>query len=349
MIRKIGIVLGVLVFFSSLGFLVYWWNSSPAGLLSPLGRRSTSGPKPLEKYYFENLRQKDFPGSEIVLEKVIKEEEAYTSWLFSFQTEGKKVTGMANLPLWLRSGQTKFPVIIMLRGYADDAIYFTGLGTRKAAGVFAENGFITLAPDFLGFGGSDTSSVDIIEARLERPVTVLNLLASIKNLPVRQAGLPQADPSTPLRVNPEKVFLWGHSNGGQIALSVLEISRESIPTTLWAPVTKGFPESVLAYMGELDDLGRKVKGAIDQYVKDYDPTKISIDYYWTDIQAPIQVHQGLRDPLVSEEWSDNFIAQLRSLGKEIRYFKYPYGDHNLKSDWDRVVERDLEFFRGYLF
>src|SRR4030043_219471 len=92
---------------------------------------------------------------------------------------GQKVTGMANLP----KRQGKLPVIVMLRGYADDEIYFTGLGTRKSAGVFAENGFLTLAPDFLGFGGSETCSADILEARFERPVTVLNLLASIKNLP----------------------------------------------------------------------------------------------------------------------------------------------------------------------
>ena len=292
--------------------------------ISPLGSNLFKS-KPLEKYSFENLRKREYQGSEIKLEKVIKEEEKYTSWLFSFQTDGKKVTGMLNLP----QKQGKLPVVVMIRGYADDQVYFTGLGTRKGAGVFAENGFITLAPDFLGFGGSDTSSADILEARFERPITVLNLLASIKNLP-------QADPN--------KIFLWAHSNGGQIALSVLEISQKPIPTVLWAPVTAGFPQSVLQYMGEMDDQGLKVKKAIDDFLNLYDSKHYSIDQYWGNIEAPLQVHQGTADEYIHTDWTDNFVQTLKDLGKNVIYFKYPRNDHNLSRDWDLVIQRDLEFF-----
>jgi len=299
------------------------------GLISPLSQNFFKQQKPLEKYSFENLRKRTYEGSEIELEKVIKEEEKYTSWLFSFQTDGQKVTGMANLP----KKQGKLAVIIMLRGYADDEIYFTGLGTRKAAGVFAENGFITLAPDFLGFGSSDTSSADILEARFERPVTVLNLLASVKNLP---------------QANPDKIFLWGHSNGGQIALSVLEISQKNIPTVLWAPVTKGFPESVLQYMTEMDDQGLKVKKAIDNFQNLYTSKYFSIDQYWQDIQAPLQVHQGTADEYIQTEWTDNFVQTLKNLGKKVTYYQYPDNDHNLSKDWDLVIQRDLEFFKKNL-
>jgi dipeptidyl aminopeptidase/acylaminoacyl peptidase len=271
----------------------------------------------------------EYQGSEIKLEKVIKNEEKFTSWLFSFQSDGQKVTGMLNLPL----KQGKMPVIVMLRGYADDTVYFTGLGTRKGAAVFAQNGFITIAPDFLGFGGSDTSSADILEARFERPVTVLNLLASLKSLP-------QADT--------EEIMMWGHSNGGQIALSVLEISQKPIPTTLWAPVTKGFPQSVLQYMTEMDDQGLKVKKAIDDFQNLYDSNYYSIDHYWTDIQAAIQVHQGVADEYIDTEWTDNFVKILKDLGKSITYYQYPGNDHNLSQDWETVVQRDLEFFKKSL-
>ena len=306
--------------------------------LSPLDSGFFNQPKPLEKYSFENLKKRPYQGSEIKLEKIIKEEDKFTSWLFSFQSDGKKVTGMANIPK--KTG--KLPVVMMIRGYADDQVYFTGLGTRKGAGVFAENGFITLAPDFLGFGGSDTSSADIsspretnlfiLEARFERPVTVLNLLASIKSLP-------QADP--------DKIFMWGHSNGGQIALSVLEISQKPIPTVLWAPVTKGFPESVLQYMGEMDDQGLKVKKAIDDFTSIYESKYYSIDHYWNDIQAPIQVHQGTADEYIHTDWTDSFVQTLKDLGKNVTYYKYPRNDHNLSRDWDLVVSRDLQFFRRF--
>jgi uncharacterized protein len=328
--RHFFLILAVFLYLSLLVVLFFLPENQKNSLISPFSRNFfEEEPKPLEEYGFESLRQKEYQGSEIKLEEIIKEEEKYTSWLFSFQTDGKKVTGMANLP----KKEGKLPVIVMLRGYADDEIYFTGLGTRKSAGVFAENGFLTLAPDFLGFGGSDTSSLDILEARFERPVTVLNLLASIKSLP---------------QVDAEKILMWGHSNGGQIALSVLEISQRDIPTVLWAPVTKGFPESVLQYMTELDDQGLKVKKAIDGFTSIYESKYFSIDHYWQDIHASLQVHQGTADDYIKTEWTDDFVQKLKDLNKDVFYYKYSQNDHNLSKDWDLVVQRDLEFFKKHL-
>mgnify|MGYP001608084372 CR=1 FL=1 len=321
-----------------LGLLIFLLPEQRINLLSPL-LPSTSWrtkPKPLLKYSFENLRSRQYPGSEIKLEKIIKKEASYTSWLFSYQSDGQRITGMANIPV----KSYKLPVILMLRGYADDEIYFTGLGTRKAAGVFAENGFITLAPDFLGFGGSDSSSKDILEARFYRPVEVLNLLASIK----------ASSPSTALRTDSNRIGIWAHSNGGQIAISVLEILPASrrIPTVLWAPVSRGFPESILDYLGELDDQGLKVKDAISDFSQNYDVKDYSITNFFNDITAPIQVHQGLADLLIKEEWTAGFVSGLGTAGKNVTYFKYPRNDHNLKQSWDLVVARDVEFFKKNL-
>ena len=329
---KKGIVIIFLVLLGLIGyFYLDFQLENGKRPVSPLGRLKKE-PGPLEKYSFEALRERELVGSQIKLERVIKEEEKYTAYLFSFESEGKKVTGQANLPK--KAG--KFPVVVMLRGYADDKIYFTGLGTRKAAGVFAENGFITLAPDFLGFGSSDTSSADILEARFERPVTILNLLSSIKTLE---------------KANPEKIVLWGHSNGGQIALSVLEITKRAIPTTLWAPVTRGFPESVLNYIDdddELDELGLKVKKRIDDFLDSYEPERFSITTYFANIIAPLQVHQGTGDPLVPVSWSDEFVERMNNLGKEVLYFTYKGDDHNLARNWDLVVSRDIAFFKENL-
>lgn len=308
------------------GALFYFFTKEDKGFVSPLGKKE---PGPLEKYSFETLRKREFLGGEIKLEWVLKEEEKYTSYLFFFESEGRKISGQANLP----KGSGPFLVVVMLRGYVDDKIYTTGMGTKKAAGVFAENGFITLAPDFLGFGGSDDTYPDILEDRFVRPIIVLDLLASIKTLE---------------KADPEKIVIWGHSNGGQIALSVLEISQKPIPTTLWAPVTKGFPESVLTYMGQMDDLGLKVKKRIDQFLLDYDPAKFSITSYFSDIKAPLQAHQGTGDEYIESEWTEEFVNKMESLGKDITYYKYKGDDHNLRINWDTVVSRDLEFFREQL-
>ncbi|MBL7078061.1 dienelactone hydrolase family protein [Candidatus Shapirobacteria bacterium] len=332
--KKIGLTLLIL------GIGVIAWDAfapKESKIISPLVKRFSGSQNTLNpervyaEYSFDSLSQKKYEGSQIKLEREILKEEKYTSWVFSYLSDGQKVTGQLNLPK--KTG--KSPVVIMLRGYADKEIYFTGLGTRKAAGVLAENGFITFAPDFLGFGGSDSETTDVLLNRFKRPVTVLNLIASLNNFP--QADL-------------NHVFLWAHSNGGQIALSVLEISGFNYPATLWAPVTLGFPECVLDYIDQenLTPEAQKVLSAVNDFETTYDPKIFSTDNYYQKINAPIQIHQGGADPWVPAEWQEDLIKELNKLKKEVTYYYYPQADHNLEPSWDTVVQKDLEFFNRFL-
>lgn len=324
------LIIGILLI--TIGASLYFWqNSSSTMIITAI---PIPKPTPLAKYSFESLKNRSYPGSEIKIERKMsselgKDRANFTSYVFSFTTEGKIVTGQANLP----KGNGPFPVIIMLRGYADKEIYFTGLGTRKAAGVFADNGFITLAPDFLGFGESDQGSEDILGVRFEKPITVLNLFQSIKTL--KDADM-------------DNIFLWGHSNGGQVAISYLEISQKEIPTILWAPVTRGFPDSVTDYLGELDDQGEMVLASISAFLKIYDPQVFSIKNYYKDIKTNLQIHQGMSDELIKTEWTNEFVGAMRAQGLSVNYYTYPRNDHNLSRDWDTVVERDLEFLRKHI-
>jgi dienelactone hydrolase len=412
----------------------------------------------LEKLKFENLAVRKPEVSEIKLERVLGEEENYTSYLFSFDTEGKRVTGWTNIPgkaggeqprnqtdsktdnetdsvssgseilkpvqndetekwvdqesldsaqgrtengvdlsveispsiSWGRNdkeadavpaqgeakrvgitrGGKKYPVIVVIRGYVDKEIYQTGVGTWKAAGVLADNGYVTLAPDFLGYGESDGENEYPLAARFERPLTVLNLMAAIGSLPM---------------ADEQRVGIWAHSNGGQIALSVLEITKGEYPTTLWAPVSIGFPESILNYTDELPDKGEYLKGLVREFETYYLPERFSIDNYWNRIRAPIQIHQGTGDEEVSVEWSRALVEKLKDRKTErpmngeteklinkgaeeqegnkitmsdqseptepdsheikVQYYEYLGDNHNFaKGNWTRVIGRDVEFF-----
>lgn len=307
--------------------------------LSPLGQAPKPTPISYAAYSFETLAQKQIEPSQIEIGDLIKAEPEFNAYFFFYQCEGQRISGQLNLP---KKGNS-LPVLIMLRGYADKEIYFTGLGTRKAAGFFAQNGFLTLAPDFLGFGQSDSETSDILLNRFKRPLEVLSLLASITNLnqALEAKGLA-------VRVDPEQIFLWGHSNGGQIAISVLEISRRPIPTVLWAPVSQAFPESVLQYTSELDDNGKIVIEAINSFRQGNDPGQFSITNYFGQIQAPLQIHQGTGDKSVLETQTQDFYQTLKSLGKQVKLYLYPKDNHNLARNWDKVIKRDLAFFQKYL-
>jgi len=327
--RLIFALSGFLLLFASYMAINLVVSRQKSNLLSPLGKTQVRE-KPLEKYSFENLKKRRGKPSQINLERVLTQHEGFTAYLFSFESDGRKITGLAHLP----KKEGKLPVVVMLRGYVDQEQYQTGVGTQPAAEVYAANGFITLAPDYLGYGESDMPPPgDIWEERFLRHVAVADLLASV-------ATLPQADT--------EKIFLWGHSNGGMQALTALELSGGNYPTVLWAPVSQYFPYDVLYYTNEADDGGKSLRQNLAEFEKDYDTDDYSIGKHFDWIKAPVQLHQGTADPYIPLSWSDDLASSLKKQGLEVDYYLYPGNDHNLRPDWDTVVARDLAFFKKYL-
>jgi len=202
------------------------------------------------------------------------------------------------------------------------------------ANFLAENGFITLAPDFLGYAGSAPAFPDMLQTRFFRPITVISLLSSLDSLE---------------KADKEKVVIWGHSNGGQIALSVLEITGKNIPTSLWAPVSAPFPESILHYTDELEDKGALVKKEIAEFEEKYNASQYSASSYLNWIKAPLIIHQGTADEAIPLDWTENLVKNLRELGKEVFYYQYQGENHNFNYGSAALTrKRDLEFFRKNL-
>lgn len=311
--------------------------------------------RPLLKYTFESLRKYKFKTSAIILGEILEEKENYISQLFYYnirdaingENRGKKVSGLINVP----KKEGVYPVVIMMRGFVPKEIYSTGIGTKRAGEVFVQNGFITLAPDFLGYGQSDNPSSDSIEERFQTYTASLTLLSSLGNLNTAlDARLPSPETTAyngqeRIMADPSKVGIWGHSNGGQIALSVLEITGRNYPTVLWAPVSKPFPYSVLYYTDEFDDRGKALRKAIADFENDYNIDLYSLTNFYSWINAPIQVHQGTADDAVPFKWSDQLVADLTKLGKDVVYFTYPSADHNLLPGWETAIERSLNFYK----
>lgn len=308
-----------------------WRWSGGEDVISPLAQKIIKE-KPLDKYSFARLSQREPVKGVIEIGEVIIEQDSYTSYFFSFMTQGKKVTGQLNIP----EGDGPFPAVIMLRGYVPAENYTTGTGTKSAAGYFASRGYVTIAPDFLGYGGSDEADEDTFVARVKRPETVLDLLDSLSSLEM---------------VNQDEVVMWGHSNGGQIGISALEIMGESIhysdivkAVSFWAPVTKAFPYSILYYTDESDDRGKALRKAIASFESEYDVFDYSLDRYLDWIDTPIQIHQGTADDAVPYEWSDEWVEAMEELEKDVVYYRYPGADHNMRPVWGSVVSRDLTFY-----
>lgn len=291
-------------------------------------------PLPLLKYTFENLKNNKFPVNQISLGEKITE----TSQIFYFNVP-EKVSGLMNFPKELGI----YPVIIMFRGYAPKETYKSGVGTQPAAKVLAVNGFITLAPDFLGYGESASPSAQPFEERFQTQTTALTLLSSLETL---NSAL-EASYSGKIKADMTKIGIWGHSNGGSIALSTLGVSGVGFPTVLWAPVSKSFPYSILYYTDETDDQGKYLRKALADFEKDYDTDLFSPPKYFNWIKATILINQGTGDQEVPYWWSDELVSKLKDTGLDINYIKYSNADHNmLPSGWNQAITNTIEFYKA---
>ncbi len=294
---------------------------------------------PLVKYTYGVLKTKEFESVPIKFDEKVTKETDFNSQKFYFDVDGQKASGLMFYPK--KSGV--YPAIVMFRGFVDQTIYEPGIGTQRAAQEFAKKGYVAFSPDFLGYGESDMPSIDPIEERFQTYTTALALFSHLENV---NEDFDNAN--IDLQIDNKKIGIWAHSNGGQIALTLLEVTGKNYPTVLWAPVSKPFPYSILYYTDEFDDHGRALRRLVYEFEKDYDIEQYSLVNYLDWIKAPIQIHQGGVDEAVPQEWSDEFVTAIEENKIEVEYFTYPKADHNLMPDWKTAVERTIEFYEEKL-
>jgi len=307
-------------------------------------KKSNIQPKPLLIYTFENLKKTKFPKNQITIGSIVSSSTDSVSRMFYYSVPKtpnskimEKVSGLINIP----KKQGEYPIIIMFRGFVPDNIYKPGIGTQPAAQVFANNNFITLAPDFLGYGQSASPSADPFENRFQTYTTALTLLSSMQTL---NDGLNATYLGT-VSADLTKIGIWGHSNGGHIALSVLAISGVSYPTVLWAPVSTSFPYSILYYTDESDDQGKALRKTLAEFEDIYNTDLFSPTNYYSLIKAPIEINQGTKDEEVPLWWSDNLVLQLKKYNIPVTYSTYSNADHNLlPNGWSDAVSDNIAFY-----
>jgi len=332
--EKILIVIALL-FALGIGFMVgqivLIKTQKPTALVQKVIDRS------LDKYTIPALQNawnnpSLFSNTTISIVKELKDYPKFTSSEFlmnaNINIDGKtmnKVSGLINTP----KGNGKYPLIVMIRGYVPSEQYFIGNGTINGSLYFAKNGFITIAPDFLGYGDSDKETPNVFESRFQTYTVMMALLKSINQIP---------------NWDQKNVFIWAHSNGGQIGLTTLEITGLTYPTVLWAPVSSSFPFSILYYSDETEDRGKFLRKELSQFEDVYNTDLYSLSNYLGNIKAPIQLNQGTADDAVPVYWSDNLAKALMDQGNEVTYNKIPGADHSMNPKWDDIVKSDLEFF-----
>lgn len=345
---SIIIIFILLVVVFAQGFYILQKNVFKNDSITSIMRSDEKPPEtPLNAYTFENLRKTIFPASEITFGDVVDEEENYTQRLFYYtipsrpnESEASKVSGLATIP----NTSGDYPVIVMYRGFVPEENFSSGVGTTPSASELGRNGYITLAPDFLGYGESDKPSQDSFENRFQTYTASLTLLESLENLNTSLEN----EYSGTISADLTKVGLWGHSNGGHIALATLAISGKEFPTVLWAPVSKSFPYSILYYTDETTDQGKGLRDALYTFEALYDASQFSPERYFKWIKAPVQINQGTADEEVPYWWSQELLNTLEENNIEVELNLYSGANHNLQPNWQDAVNATIQFYNQNL-
>ena len=331
--KKKVIVGGLII----LAGMVLWWFFLNNRIINPLSDKKREILK-YEKYDFDSLRNRKASFGKIVIGGKLKgvelrrkninyEVKGFKSEKIIFESDGKKVSGMINIP---QGGiSNKLPAIVMVRGYADKGEYYVGSGSWKMADYLAERGYVTVSLDFLGYAESDAETEDVLEARFEKAITLIDFIEAVKNIDF---------------VDSNKIGIWAHSNGGQITLSVLEATGGKYPTILWAPMTNPFPKSLLDTADSGDD---EVKKMVDDFSKNYDPRRYAIDNYYEWVNAPILILQGTNDVWCKPEWQEEVVKSLKMKDKKAELKIFKGADHNFSGKyWNQAAEVSINYFQS---
>ncbi len=296
----------------------------------------------------DSLRARHYGGGQIKITRVASIEDSFRRVIFEYPSDGLRITGMMHIP----NGAGPFPVVILDHGYFKPAEYKSGDGTIRAADAFARHGYLTLAPDYRCYAGSQCGSNPM---EVGFAIDVLNLVASL-------SSLQNADIS--------RVGIWGHSMGGSITIRVLAINDSIKVASLYGAVTGDdevhycwltschtplVPSKVAApQLRETDpDFAQELPppevASNDPKVRLHEIFLKSSPVRYLDFwKTPVIIHHGEKDDTVPIQWSIDLADALSKQGKTAMFYSYANDAHVFSTSWQLFTARTIAFFDRYL-
>lgn len=283
-----------------------------------------------DQYTIPALRQRQYGGGFFTQLNTVGKHEKFTRYLIQYPSDGLIIAGYVNVP----EGKGPFPVIIMLHGYSDPDKYQTLDYITDAADVLTLDGYIVVHPNYRNFMPSSRGDALF---RAGYAVDVLNLISLIREN-TGKSGLFQ-------KAKPDRIGLWAHSLGGEIALRVGVISPYVKAIMLYAPMS-GDEKKNSQLMANFQ---QSIYTQKELLASDEDFKLISPSNYYKFITAAIQVHHGDSDSIIPVEWSIDTCKALRDAERDVECYFYEGAEHTFVSRYFKDMgNRVNRFFETYL-
>lgn len=307
----------------------------------------TPTPHPLT---IESMRERQYPGSELVIEQVLTPGSNYDRYVASYQSDGLKIYGLLTVPRG-DAPPTGWPVIIFNHGYIPPNVYRTTERYVAYVDAIARSGYIVFKSDYRGHGDSEGEASGAYGSP-GYVVDVLNALASLRQYP-------PADPN--------RIGMWGHSMGGYITLRSMVITNTIKAGVIWGGVVGPYPNLFVRPTATPTPEGATPEptptGTLAfnrrwraQLVETYGTPEenpafwdsISANSYLKDLSGPIQLHHGTADTSVPLAASETLYEEMLAAGEPVELYTYQGSDHNISAGFGLAMQRSIEFFNKYV-
>jgi len=291
---------------------------------------SSTLPPPL--YSIPWLKRQVFSDIALTVERTVSRTRDLRIEIVSYPVEELKLNALMLTPCSAKPTDG-FPVVIVNHGYVTPKAYSTINDYRRICDHYACNGFLVLKPDYRGHGDSGGNHGSYF-SRMGYSLDVLSLVHAAQHL---------SD------INPGRIYMHGHSLGGDITLRVLEITDKVKAASIWSPVSEDFPEGYLHFLRrKKPEMATKVKAELESAMAKNLYPLYSPRNYLDQISTPLIIHHGTDDESVPYSSSTNLAAKLEATDANYILHTYLGEDHNFqRGSWSTLAARDVALFETY--
>lgn len=310
---------------------------------APIRSTSVASPFPFQDLTIHYLRQRTYTSNLGELQKV-SENQDYTSYLTSYDSDGLKINGLLTQP----KGQTPaggWPAIVFLHGYIPPQEYQTTVNYNSYVDYLARNGFVVFKIDLRGHGSSEGEPSGAYYSG-DYIIDTLNSYAALQSSDF---------------VDRNAIGLWGHSMAGNVVFRSFAAKPDIPAVVIWAGAVYtyiDFQEYSIedgSYQPPPagSERARKRKLLFDTYGQ-FDPEsefwkQVVPTNYLSDLKGAVSLNHAVDDNVVSIEYSRNLMRLLDTTSIPHELHEYPSGGHNLTGfTFTETMNRSVEFLDKYL-
>lgn len=271
-------------------------------------------------------------GTDVRYVREVGSTDAFQRYEITFRSSGRLVTGSLTRP----RGRGPFPAVVTNHGFIPPDNYRIGQGLVEDEQALARAGFVSLHPDYRGYGGSDPLLPLEHELRLVYTQDAVNAAAALRTLSF---------------VDPGRLAMVGRSMGGGITLNAITSHPRVVRAAVaYAPVSSDFVEGIDVLTrpgGEAD-----VQAMFDAFgTPDDDPDfyeALSSRSRFDQVRAAVLLQHGTADDVCPERWSLDTQRFLTRAGVDSELLLYEGEGHIFTQQWRLAFDRTIAFLRDEL-